>query len=388
MLASANVTYFGSAVQATDYFKTAGYDCPIHYNPADFILELVTDNFGSEDKENIKNELIETWKKYTTDNQTLIYKENVVKAVENKQFDVRVDDIYESNSRWNTSWFQQFKILYTRGSKHRRGHLWSWILFVEIGGISVLGGLVWFRIEHIEANIQDYMAASFFITSYLMFSVMYRGVVHFPLEKEVLKKERQSGAYRLSAYYVSKIVAEFPVDICFPMIACTIFYWLVGMSDDFPTYLWYLATTAMALLAANSFGIMCGCSVPTFDYALTILVVVGLFMMALAGFMIKDRAIPVWIRWIKYFSFIRYGYLGGVMTLLHNVAFDCDVPSAYSECLGNDASGYIEGAAILSAFEVDESYWLSMVLLLGLTFVFFSIAYLFLKKTTSTKVYN
>ena len=57
----------------------------------------------------------------------------------------------------------------------------------------------------------DYIAASFFIGAYLMFSVMYRGVVHFPVEKEVVKKERQSGAYRLSAYYLSKIVAEFPV---------------------------------------------------------------------------------------------------------------------------------------------------------------------------------
>eukprot|EP01084_Bolivina_argentea_P206012 351824_1 len=303
LLASANVIYFGSAVQATDYFKTVGYDFPIHYNPADFILELVTDNFGSQDeslkdKEKIKNELIESWKNYTQNNKSLIYKEKIkdidsvaigndtthmteingyhhvvhtqppfkqkvlsasasMHSIEIETDELKIDDNYcnqfeESKSRWNASWFEQFKILYIRAFKHRRGHLWSWIRFVEIGGIAILGGLVWFRIDHIEPNIQDYMAASFFITSYLMFSVMYRGVVHFPLEKEVIKKERQSGAYRLSAYYTSKIVAEFPVDICFPMIACTIFYWLVGMADDFPTYLWYLGTTALALLAANS----------------------------------------------------------------------------------------------------------------------------------------
>ncbi len=63
----------------------------------------------------------------------------------------------ESESRWNTSRFEQFQILYIRAFKHRRGHLWSWIRFIEIGGISILGGLVWFRIKHIEENIQDFM---------------------------------------------------------------------------------------------------------------------------------------------------------------------------------------------------------------------------------------
>lgn len=195
-------------------------------------------------------------------------------------------------------------------------------------------------------------------------------------------KKRQSGAYRLSAYYCSKIVAEFPVDIFLPMLACTLFYWLVGIADDFPTFLLYLVTTAIALLAANSFGIMCGCSVPTFDYAITILAVVGLFMMALSGFMIKDRAIPEWIRWIKYFSFMRYGYLGGIMVVLDYVTFECADSSAYIECETNDQ---INGQTIMDEFGVNESYWLSIVLLFALAATWFIVAYTFLRKGTSTK---
>ena len=33
---------------------------------------------------------------------------------------------------------------------NRRGHLWSWIRVVEIGLIALLGGLVWFRIAHMN----------------------------------------------------------------------------------------------------------------------------------------------------------------------------------------------------------------------------------------------
>eukprot|EP01083_Nonionella_stella_P007132 20604_1 len=380
LLASANVIYFGNAMNVTDYFESRGYKCPIHYNPADFILELVTDNFCSEDeslqdKEKVKNQLIASWKTYTKQDNGVGIRDHQTTNIDNEE---------DVTSRWNSSWFEQFKILYIRAFKHRRGHLWSWIRLIEIGCISMLGGLVWFRIDHVEANIQDYMAASFFIAIFLMFSVMYRGVVHFPLEKEVIKKERQSGAYRLSAYYLSKIVAEFPVDICFPILAMTIFYWLVGMADDVATYLWFLATTCLALLASNAFGVMCGCSVSTFDYALTLLVVFGMFMMALSGFMIKDRAIPEWIRWIKYVSFMRYGYLGGVMVLLNHVTFECAVLSVYQDCVDADSSGYIKGDAILDEFQVTEPYWLSMVLLSGLSLSWFTIAYVFLRKGTAT----
>eukprot|EP00486_Rosalina_sp_Unknown_P002219 CAMPEP_0201575936 /NCGR_PEP_ID=MMETSP0190_2-20130828/21385_1 /ASSEMBLY_ACC=CAM_ASM_000263 /TAXON_ID=37353 /ORGANISM="Rosalina sp." /LENGTH=679 /DNA_ID=CAMNT_0048006151 /DNA_START=76 /DNA_END=2112 /DNA_ORIENTATION=- len=415
LLASGSVIYFGSAPESTSWFEEAGYNCPIHYNPADFILELVTDNFASEDeslkdKEKIKQSLIDAWTHYTKDDPVRIYRNdatvnhdpNSPKKNQNGTTTSNVTDDHDmydvelngadtnghttkppmksrlastsvgmadedemkvnkkaktveiSKKRWNTSWWEQFKILYVRAFKHRRGHLWSWIRVVEIGLIALLGGLIWFRIAHIEENIQDFIAASFFLITYLMFSVMYRGVVHFPLEREVIKKERQSGAYRLSAYYISKIVAEFPVDIFLPMVACTLFYWLVGMADDFPTFLWYLATTAIALLAANSFGIMCGCSVPTFDYAITILAVVGIFMMALSGFMIKDRAIPEWIRWIKYFSFMRYGYLGGIMVILGYTDFECGDPSAYIECETGDE---ISGETILDDFGINETYW-------------------------------
>ena len=46
LLASGHMVYFGPADTATDYFKAyaCGYPCPIHYNPADYILQLVAKN--------------------------------------------------------------------------------------------------------------------------------------------------------------------------------------------------------------------------------------------------------------------------------------------------------------------------------------------------------
>lgn len=175
------------------------------------------------------------------------------------------------------------------------------------------------------------------------------------------------------------------MDVCYPVIAMSLFYWLVGMADDFFTYLWYLATTCVMLMAANSFGVFIGCTVVDFKYAMTMLAVCGLWMMSLAGFMIKDRAIPEWIRWMKYLSFMRYGYLGGLYTTLNYVRFDCDDLSSYDDCLEDDSSGYIEGDIILDDFGVDEPYWMCMVMLVGLTVFYFGVAYVNLRRTTTIK---
>jgi len=438
LLASANVIYFGSAAEVIPYFETTGYKCPIHYNPADFILELVTDNFASEDeqlkdKEKIKHALIAAWKTYTKETNSHLYhapdiqqnepplehaqnghtsnghtstemdevdlnspvnatKPPVKHKLNSSSTDADVDETdikidtktsteTTDKKRWKTTWWEQFKVLYMRAFKHRRGHLWSWMRVIEIFGIAGLGGLVWFRIDHTEPNINDYMAASFYISGTTMFNVMFRGVIHFPVERAVIKKERQSGAYRLSAYFVSKVMAEFPVDICLPLIALSVFYWLAGMADDFVTYLWYLVTNAIALLAANSFGIMCGASVSDFDKAITLLAVLGLFMMTLGGFMVKDRAIPEWIRWLKYLSFMRYGYLGLVMVCLSFATFECSEPSSYVEC---DTMDVIDGNTVLVTFGINETYWMSMVLLFALMMVFFLIGYVFLRRNTAT----
>jgi hypothetical protein len=43
----------------------------------------------------------------------------------------------------------------------------------------------------------------------------------------VLNKERDTGTYRLSAYYLAKVLAEVPLMMVLPFVYAVITYWMV-----------------------------------------------------------------------------------------------------------------------------------------------------------------
>ena len=53
-----------------------------------------------------------------------------------------------------------------------------------------------------------------------------------PTEKLVVNKERASGYYRLSAYYLAKTVSELPLVVFQPTVFMLMIYWATGLNNS------------------------------------------------------------------------------------------------------------------------------------------------------------
>ncbi len=51
LLSEGQVIYFGPTTAALNYFKDLGYECPSHYNPADYYLDILSIDMKSSEKE-------------------------------------------------------------------------------------------------------------------------------------------------------------------------------------------------------------------------------------------------------------------------------------------------------------------------------------------------
>lgn len=445
LIAKGNIVYFGQTNNVTSYFEKCGYSCPAHYNPADFILELMTDNFESEDeslqnKEEIMRHIIQCWKDNiaskvcTPRNKKLINDEennveennlnnndnesrknslqienNDLIYVNDKVEEIDFDDKNEKNNlivknrtqsvsvasnfvennalinarRWPTNWFEQFLILVVRAFKLRKGHMLSKLNILQILFIALLAGLIWFRIPRTESNIPDFVAAAFFLQTYCDLTVMFRGVAYFPTERSVIKKERQSGCYQLSAYYASKFIAEFPVDSLLPLGACIIFYWLVDLGDNAEIFILYMLLSCLGIFTTNAYGTFLGCAFMNFDEAMTALAVSQVFFIMISGFFVQDKAIPIFISWTKYISCVRYSFLSTFLLILEIANFKCNkVASSYATCQNGNSK--ITGHDIKEQYGIKEELWFAILMLVVQAIVWHIFAYWCLRKNTSS----
>eukprot|EP00253_Pinus_taeda_P001194 PITA_01194 len=327
--------FSGQARDAMDYFGSIGFIPSIPMNPADFVLDLATGDMSMistprELSRTMENQNPKEIQKMVfeciQERYKVILEPQERKIMEGLKVESKLQERINIKKEWSTSWNEQFSTLLVRTFKQRQSDYFSKLRLAQNIGVSLLLGFLWWKSEiWTEAQLRAQVGLLFYLVLYWASTGLFGGVFVFPTERELLAKERSANMYRLSAYYISSTLCDTIAQIFYATVFYCIIYFMANFQRTASVFFLNLLGLYLVTITAQGVGELIGAAVPDIKRTGLVASIVLLVFMITGGFYIQHM--PVFIRWLKYVSFVFYGFRFAVkMQYSPHQIYDCTGP--------------------------------------------------------------
>lgn len=391
MLAEGHVVYYGTPIASLSYLKERGLSCPDGYNAADHWMDLLVNDSAIQDEDDLKEivpgstlEEKKDEEKVEKPRQLLIESwddsAQAAEVMENINHDLLSNGnqsfLLHDGKKFSTTWMTQFLVLMHRAMRNSRAAVFTMLNLVKSAVIGVLTGLLWYQQPYTELHVFDRQGYFFFTMSYWVFESMFNAFMTFPMERDIIFKERASGSYHLSAYFLAKTISEVPTRLFLPIIYMVFSYWMAGVNDDFGIFVGTTFVCLLCVLTGESYGLLIGASVLDMEKGMVVMVVFALCFLVLGGYFVAQ--VPIFLDWIKYTSPFKYSY-EATRRLVFNKDTPCDGSGLLEPCLGSD-EGFVTPEQMAEILNFEGSIGFNIGMLIVLFIVPRYLAYVALKR--------
>lgn len=264
VVSEGHLMYLGPAKDAVAYFSALGFEMPKNYNPADFVLDLVSID--------VRNPALEAESRARHARIGNAMREQMQSALDAEviQIESNVADMLESrNTGYEASYLKQFLLLAKRAARQKLRDpsqiITPFFIAVFFG---LVMGFVYFQNgkNMSQEAIQDKAGLIFFISLSQSFNGIIGVVSTFPIEKEIANRERAANSYAVGPYYFSKILIDLPM-LLSPALFNVIIYWIAGLPPNATDFFEGLFLILAVYLCANGFGLIGSAIMSTPDAA-------------------------------------------------------------------------------------------------------------------------
>ncbi|XP_072165976.1 ATP-binding cassette subfamily G member 4-like [Diadema setosum] len=362
ILAEGHCLYRGTVHNLVPYLKSKGHICPPYHNPADYVIELASGEYGAAATQLVKaveDGHCESFSSNTSQSSisqaqgdpqgpqrggmgqavgnghspvashasngiaTVVFKESNGFSTKTIATENKLPDFLTTT--FGTDIFMQFWVLFKRTLiTISRDPTLTHTRFSSHVVIGVLIGLLYLDIGDDAGKAFNNAGFLFLSMLFLMFSAMMPTVLSFPLEMNVLIREHLNYWYSLKSYYIAKMMADLPFQILMPTVYCTIVYWMTGQPSEGGRFTLFVAMAIMTSLVAQSLGLIIGAGLPL-EVAVFVGPVSSIPILLFSGFFVTLENIPDYLQWMSYGSFVRYSYEGVIISIygLNRSAIAC-----------------------------------------------------------------
>lgn len=371
-LADGQCVYQGSTGRLVEWLGSLNLQCPSYHNPASFIIEVSCGEYGDNtgklvraiengkndirngmplpklaaynNKNDMEKSLKSEWNKNDASqiqdkmadvpngtngtngtniqNGILQYAANEMSKGKSEALVVQVDTEKPDNvevallgtdgspRRYATSELTQFWVVLKRTLLFSRRD-WT-LMYLRLFAHILVGfliGALYYDIGDDGSKVLSNLGFLFFNMLFLMYTSMTITILSFPLEMPVLIKEHFNRWYSLRSYYLAITVSDIPFQAIFCIIYVVIVYLLTSQPLEWFRFSMFLSSCLLIAFVAQSVGLVVGAAMNV-QNGVFLAPVMSVPFLLFSGFFVSFDAIPVYLRWITYVSYIRYGFEG------------------------------------------------------------------------------
>ncbi|XP_070149809.1 ATP-binding cassette sub-family G member 1 isoform X1 [Polyergus mexicanus] len=234
IITAGQCAYRGTSDNVLPFLQSIGLECPKHYNPADFVIEICSGDYGSD--------LIE---------QMITCVEKIpILPISRAKYELELN-----TQNPKVFWLDQFKTLIKRMMLQlyrNRNYIYLKISLHIFLGLVI--GLLFLNMGNDGSRALFNFGFCFACLIVFLYIPMLPVLMHFPFEIKIMKREYFNRWYNFSAYYWAINVTSMPLQILLGFIYLSMVYLITGQPLEWHRCIMFFSTCFICALIGESIG--------------------------------------------------------------------------------------------------------------------------------------